>query len=193
MPDGRRRGHEYVARNPLREDRRAGTSASTSSLAAGPTSRSAPAAAIPYPSPPTCPGSDRPTPRASSLRCWGCTMSDLAGMFVPLPADHLIGTADGTPLGQTRVVSDHARPDDAPLSIPRHRLGEPSAVWDYRDAAGRLLSRVCRWDHADGDKTIIRCPTGRTMRAPVVALATTAGATTAVRARSTCLRPDAPV
>ena len=78
-------------------------------------------------------------------------------MFDPIPAGRLNGHANGHhPVGAKPTWRPNVPvPDDAPRTIPRHRLGEPSAVWDYRDAAGRMLGRVCRWDHGDGDKTIM--------------------------------------
>lgn len=45
-------------------------------------------------------------------------------------------------------------PDDAPRSIPPHRLGKPSAKWAYRNGAGKLLGLVCRFDH-DGGKDVL--------------------------------------
>lgn len=39
----------------------------------------------------------------------------------------------------------------APLPSFRHpRLGDPSAIWTYRDAKGDHLGHICRFDHADG-------------------------------------------
>lgn len=87
--------------------------------------------------------------------CWGCIMIEPAGMFDPMAAGRLDGHADRrSPAGAERAWRPIVPvPDDTPRMIPRHRLGVPSAVWDYRDAAGHLLGRVCRWDHG-GDKTI---------------------------------------
>ena len=45
-------------------------------------------------------------------------------------------------------------PDDVPVIVPSSRLGEPDAVWDYRDENGRLLGRVVRWDGENGAKEI---------------------------------------
>ena len=80
-------------------------------------------------------------------------MSEPAGMFGPLPTGHVNGNG-AIPSGPAwRPIVPV--PDEAPREIPRHRLGEPSAVWDYRDTAGHLLSRVCRWDRGDGGKMIM--------------------------------------
>lgn len=46
-------------------------------------------------------------------------------------------------------------PDDAPRTIPPHRLGKPSAKWLYRDASGNLLGMVCRFDRSDGGKDVL--------------------------------------
>lgn len=77
-------------------------------------------------------------------------------MFDPMPACKLNGHAE--PHNPARADPGWRPvvpvPDDAPRSIPRHRLGEPSAVWDYLDATGLLFGRVCRWD-CGGDKTIM--------------------------------------
>jgi putative DNA primase/helicase len=76
-------------------------------------------------------------------------MDERTGMFDPIPA----GRINGNYRSGWRPIMPV--PDNAPLRIPRHPLGEPSAVWKYRDAAGRLLGSVCRWEHGDGKKTIM--------------------------------------
>jgi hypothetical protein len=84
-------------------------------------------------------------------------MDERAGTFGPVPAQRL----DSDSENHNPTSADSAWrpivpvPDDAPRTIPRHRLGEPVAVWDYRDADGRLLGRVCRWDCSDGEKAIL--------------------------------------
>ncbi len=46
-------------------------------------------------------------------------------------------------------------PDDAPSPPKSHsKLGPVSRAWEYRDAAGRLLFLVCRFDQAEGGKEI---------------------------------------
>lgn len=58
-------------------------------------------------------------------------------------------------------------PDDAPARPKKHsKLGAPSKAWEYRDAAGRLLFLVCRFDLPDGGKeirplTLRRMPSGQ--------------------------------
>lgn len=46
-------------------------------------------------------------------------------------------------------------PDDAPPPPKAHpKLGAPTRQWEYRDAAGRALFLVCRFDLAEGGKEI---------------------------------------
>lgn len=42
-----------------------------------------------------------------------------------------------------------------PSTITHPRFGKPSAVWPYRDAAGRLFGAVCRFDLPDGGKDVV--------------------------------------
>jgi len=75
------------------------------------------------------------------------------GWFDPLPR----GTR---PRGRSGENGDDQQPlipvpAHAPEAIPPHRLGSPGAVWTYRDAAGRILMKVARFDRADGDKVIL--------------------------------------
>ncbi len=47
-------------------------------------------------------------------------------------------------------------PDGAPEPLGRHRThGAASQTWTYRDAAGRLLFIVARFDQADGEKVVL--------------------------------------
>ena len=78
-------------------------------------------------------------------------MIEPAGMFDPLPNGH--ARADGSESDTPRWRPITPVPEDVTKVIPRHRLGQPSAVWEYLDAEGRLIFRVARWDH-EGGKTI---------------------------------------
>ena len=83
-------------------------------------------------------------------------MNGPAKMFEPIPAGRINGHFDNHSAAAEYVGRPIVPvPSDAPRLIPRHRLGEPSAVWDYRDAAGLLINRVCRWDDGEGAKTIL--------------------------------------
>jgi putative DNA primase/helicase len=71
------------------------------------------------------------------------------GMFAPLPGD---GRAP-----QRAAPKDPWRPiipvpDDAPPGLPQHHHGTPAECWTYRDAAGKLLGYVLRFDLAGGSK-----------------------------------------
>jgi hypothetical protein len=47
-------------------------------------------------------------------------------------------------------------PDDAPPGPPQYRRrGKPSGCWPYRDAAGRLLGFLLRFDQPDGGKDFV--------------------------------------
>lgn len=78
-------------------------------------------------------------------------MGDPAQMFAPFAPDESSSAkqidADGL-----RVIAPV--PDDAPREYPRHRLGKPTAVWEYRDGGGRLKSVVARFDTATGKEVL---------------------------------------
>ena len=42
-----------------------------------------------------------------------------------------------------------------PERIHHHRFGQPSGVWEYRDASGRLFGAVCRFDLPGGGKDVV--------------------------------------
>ena len=42
-----------------------------------------------------------------------------------------------------------------PERIHHHRFGQPSGVWEYRDASGRLYGAVCRFDLPGGGKDVV--------------------------------------
>ncbi len=46
-------------------------------------------------------------------------------------------------------------PTDAGKAQPHPRWGRPSAVWTYKDAEGRRLGHVCRFDPPEGNKQIL--------------------------------------
>ncbi|MFO1394691.1 MAG: AAA family ATPase [Steroidobacteraceae bacterium] len=45
---------------------------------------------------------------------------------------------------------------DDPRNIPdeHYQLGRPSSSWDYRDATGSVVMRICRWEQPAGKKEI---------------------------------------
>src|ERR1700730_8459834 len=65
------------------------------------------------------------------------------GMFDPLPA----GVASATPKPASEWRPIMPVPEDAPATPAKPTtLGRPPLVWDYLDAAGRMLGRICRFD-----------------------------------------------
>jgi putative DNA primase/helicase len=50
----------------------------------------------------------------------------------------------------------HAPAAAPPASFDHFKHGAPSAVWTYRDAEGRIIGHVCRFDLGDGKKDV--CP-----------------------------------
>src|ERR1044072_1032637 len=47
------------------------------------------------------------------------------------------------------------KPTSPPLEISHYKNGKPSAVWTYRDAAGKLIGFVCRFNFEGGRKDVI--------------------------------------
>ncbi|PKM16092.1 MAG: hypothetical protein CVV12_04890 [Gammaproteobacteria bacterium HGW-Gammaproteobacteria-2] len=143
LPGGQRRGAEYVATNPRRNDARAGSfSVNTvkgawSDFATGDK------------------GGDLV---ALVAYLEGCSQADAA--------DHLaamLGVSNGAmvaPLQASKPAPAQAKPvtpipDDAPRAPTHHaRHGEPSQIWRYCDAKGRELYRVARFDGADGKQVL---------------------------------------
>lgn len=77
-------------------------------------------------------------------------MSDLAAAFHSLTENERIAEAPiSTAQGECLVPAPIA------LTLPRHRLGSPSATWLYRDANGSLLGAVARFDLSTGRKEIL--------------------------------------
>lgn len=72
---------------------------------------------------------------------------DNAGMFAPLTpedakASHEVGPTKAVVKAPILPVPDNA----PPLRFKHPKYGEPSRTWPYRDAAGRLLGYVARFD-----------------------------------------------
>lgn len=147
LPGGKRQGHEYVARNPLRNDARAGSfsvnvdTGRWSDFATGDAGGDL-VSLVAYLS-----GSNQ-----------GEAADELAQFFgMASPGD---ATARAPMRTVTRPDSDAVLmlpiPDDAPSTKGEHpKLGKPSTHWTYRDAQGRTLFHVCRFDPAEGRKQIV--------------------------------------
>ena len=72
-----------------------------------------------------------------------------AGMFDPLPSGN--GKVLPPRVREWRIIMP--APDGAPAPPARHpKLGAPARWWEYRDAAGRMLGRVYRFNPPNGGK-----------------------------------------
>lgn len=82
-------------------------------------------------------------------------MADPAEMFEPLSYDEreAAPAPPSSTLDGWDVISPV--PDDAPRTIPLHRLGKPSGKWAYRNETEELLFVVCRFDKGDDDKDVL--------------------------------------
>lgn len=145
LPDGQRKGHEYVARNPRRSDARAGSF--SVSLAKGAWSDFATGdkggdlvALVAY--------LDAIKQGEAAERLAGFLgLSPDTIATTPPRAHNAKGKADAVPVSPV--------PDDAPPPPRAHPAhGLPSHVWTYRDAAGRALFHVARFDGPDGKQVL---------------------------------------
>lgn len=151
LPDGHRRGSEWVARNPMRNDRNPGSF--TISLTKGVWKDYALGVG----------GSD-----LVSLYAYLFHANDQGAAAKELAANH--GVRIGDPLTRQQAAEankvrhiDEAKPElvlpvpaHAPAADFRHpRWGQPAARWDYMDREGRLLLHVCRFDPEGERKQVI--------------------------------------
>lgn len=88
----------------------------------------------------------------------GCTFEAIAaavgmgrGDFAPMPA---AARAPKPPKAEAGELVAPI-PDDAPPMPAHSKHGRPAAFWTTRDAEGRPLFHVCRFDHADGTKDVL--------------------------------------
>lgn len=167
LPQGKREGVEWVALNPTRNDARPGSfSVNTRTGAWGDfASRDR--------------GGDLVSLIAYLEGCNQGEAADRLADFLGLPGARPYQNAPGQP-GQpghaavARVFAAPAGnatsgatgadegellapvPDDAPPPPEAHpKRGRPSKVWIYRDAEGRVLMHVCRFDQPDGSKDVL--------------------------------------
>ena len=76
-------------------------------------------------------------------------IAEVDAPFAPLKPDEIVPVA--APVADGELVLPV--PTDAPPMPKTHfALGQPSARWSYRDAAGAVLFEVLRFDRSDGDK-----------------------------------------
>lgn len=144
IPGGDVVGYEYKARNPTRGDNKAGSfsinihSGKWGDFATGDS------------------GGD-PISLYAYLHGVGQAdaakeLGDQAGT-APAPRAHAPKPAKNDPPAWVTVTPV---PADAPEAPTRHhRHGTPSRVWTYKDAEGRALGLVCRYDLPDGSKEVL--------------------------------------
>jgi uncharacterized protein (DUF927 family) len=149
LPHGKREGREWKATNPTRSDARAGSF--SVNLESGKWADFA---------------SDQ---RGGDLVALvkmldGCGMGEACDRLAEFLGLSPVGSAsagNAPPALAARPQRDRGEvvapvPDDAPpmpAAHPKH--GRPASVWDYCDAAGRLLFRVCRFDQRGGGKEVL--------------------------------------
>lgn len=165
LPDGKRQGHEWVARNPKRDDQRPGSfsiNLDTGAWADFATGDK---------------GGDLVALVAFLDGCSQLEAAKRLSIFLGLADSRGGGRGDGDTLknkGETvpkasPVVGTKSKPEKseagpilpipaqtAPLPTAHPRHGAPSVSWTYRDAEGRALFHVHRFDASDGRKQI--CP-----------------------------------
>lgn len=148
LPDGTRNGHEWVARNPTRNDKNPGSF--TINLVTGKWGDFATGDE----------GGD-----LVSLYAYLFHANDNGKAARELAESHGIRLDAGTrqqAAENVAKIKDHQPkvvmpvPDEAPQPDFTHfKHGQPSAVWPYYDREGRVLMFVCRFDHADGSKDVV--------------------------------------
>lgn len=148
LPDGRRNGHEWVARNPTRNDESPGSftinmhSGTWADFATGDKGSDL-IALVAY-----LDGVKQAEAARELAEFLAIDAHRSAEAAEPVPAQRP-PVAAGVP-GEAQPV-----PDDAPKPPAAHsRHGKPSARWGYRDAAGRVLFYVCRFDPKDGGRKV---------------------------------------
>ncbi|MGE4070804.1 MAG: DUF927 domain-containing protein [Lysobacterales bacterium] len=145
LPQGKREGHEWKARNPTRNDSRSGSFSINCNNGKWADFAS------------DARGGDLVALVAYLDGCTQGAAADKLAEFLGLrsgeaPADPM--RAEPAPAkGGAAPVSPV--PDDAPAAPAAHpKHGKPSAVWVYRDRDGRELARVCRFDTGKGKEVL---------------------------------------
>lgn len=141
LPHGKREGAEWVATNPNRTDRRAGsfkvntTTGAWSDFATGDA------------------GGDLVSLVAYVDRCSNQgEAADALGEFLGL--NHATLPKAKPPAKDLGELVSPV-PADAPPPLPLHlKHGSPAAVWTYRDAAGAVLAYVCRFNTDHGKEVL---------------------------------------
>ncbi|EGV18845.1 DUF927 domain-containing protein [Thiocapsa marina] len=148
LPDGKRQGHDWIARNPTRDDRHAGSFAV--SLHTG-----------------GC------IDHATGEQCHDIvsTIRYLDGLATQGEAAQRVAAfigADPVPVPTATPIAK-AAPKPMPIRPRTHpKLGAPSREWEYRAGDGTLLAVVCRFETAQGKdyRPLTVTPEGWFWRAP---------------------------
>lgn len=146
LPDGKRRGHEWIARNPTRADKTPGSF--SINLTTGAWSDFSTSDA----------GGDLVSLYAylfhggDQVRA-ARELAEQRGISLPEARDRAAGVVpieDGRPKPIIPVPAGETAPD-----FEHSQWGHASRVWPYYDAAGSLLLYVCRFDPPDTRKQIL--------------------------------------
>ena len=148
LPDGKRQGHDWVARNPTRDDQNAG-SFSVSLITGG------------------C------IDHATGEQCHDIvsTIKYLEGLPTQGEAARLVADFLGTAPRPEPTVATRARPAPKPMATrptAHPRLGLPSRCWEYPDQDRNILCVVMRFETADGKqfRPLTPTPDGWIWKAP---------------------------
>ena len=148
LPDGKRQGHDWIARNPTRDDQRAGSFAV--SLHTG--------GCIDHATGEQCHDIVSTVRYLDGLPTQGEAAQRVAAFIgaAPVPAP------TATPLAKVAPKPMPIRPRTHP------KLGVPSQEWEYRAGDGTLLAVVCRFETAQGKdyRPLTVTPEGWFWRAP---------------------------
>ena len=154
LPDGKRQGHDWIARNPTRDDTHAG-SFSVSLRTGG---------CIDHATGEACHDIVSTIKYLEGLPTQGEAARRLANWMgtAPIPSN---------PPPKAKAKGTHRPMKDRPMRHPK--LGAPSATWDYLDASGAVMCAVLRFEITDKegnpDKTfrpVTVTPDGWTWKAP---------------------------
>ena len=173
LPGGKRNGPEYITRNPTRNDNKPGsfsintTTGQWSDFATGDAGGDL-VSLVAYVE--GCKQGEAETLLADFL---GLHPKNAVTPVTVVTSKRLesknneLPTGEGVTTKADAVVTVVTKPilADAPQPTFKHRThGEPAATWTYRDAQGRPLFYVCRFDTPDGKQILPRSYNGNAWR-----------------------------
>lgn len=148
LPDGKRIGSEWIARNPTRADNRPGSfsinmkSGAWADFASGDDGGDL-VSLFAY----LFHGNDNGRAAKELAETFGVRIDDTTREQAKRKVEDI---RDSQPTVVMPAPNDAGQPDFA-----HFKHGRPSTVWPYYDTTGALLMFVCRFDHADGGKDIL--------------------------------------